>query len=271
MDGRSLNPRSLAIAGLRALLLITLALLLVFVYALSGRAAPQSEEVPDTKSSARVFADVQTIPAMALVTTAASAVAAQQISPQEPAIVQALIAMLGDTMPALREAAARALGDRAAAAAVPALITALSDPDRRVRSRAAEALGDIADDSAIPALAQALTTDTNRDVAEEAARALGDIGTPEAATRLEGALLSASLRDEPFRRVVIQSLGRTGQPSAVEMLSGFLPVADRRLQETILEALADANTPASAAALLRLMQGTDANLRLMAARALSGN
>jgi HEAT repeat protein len=271
MDGRSLNPRSLALGGLRALLLITVALLLVFVYALSGRAAPQTEEVPATKPNARVFADVQTIPALTMVTTATPPAAAPQASSQEPAIVQALIAMLSDTTPSLREAAARALGDRAAAAAVPALITALADPDRRVRSRAAEALGDIADEAAVPALGQTLTSDTNRDVAEQAARALGDIGTQAAATRLEGALLSASLRDEPFRRVVIQALGRTGQPSAVEMLTGFLPVADRRLQETILEALADADTPASAAALLRLMQGTDANLRLLAVRALAGS
>jgi HEAT repeat protein len=256
----------------RVLAVAALSLLLVYVYSLSGDPAPQTEEAPEAEVStgAKGFATPQAIPAMTLV-TAVSAARAQATS-QEASIVQALIAALGDTSSALRADAARALGNRTppATAAVPALITALGDPDRRVRERAAAALGDIGDDAAVPTLGQVLTNDTSRDVAEEAARALGQIATPEAATRLEGALLSASLRDEPFRRVVVESLGRTGQPSAVEMLVGFLPVADRRLQQTILEALADSESPAAITALLRMLQGNDANLKLMAVRALGG-
>jgi HEAT repeat protein len=257
------------------LLLAALSLFLLYVYSLSGGAAPQTEEVPEAEADtadtdAKGFATPQAIPAMTLV-TAVSAARAQATS-QEASIVQALIVALRDTSATLRADAARALGNRTppATAAVPALITALGDADRRVRERAAAALGDIGDDAAVPALGQALTADTNRDVAEEAARALGQIATPEAATRLEGALLSASLRDEPFRRVVVESLGRTGQPSAVEMLVGFLPVADRRLQMTIMEALADSESPAAIAALLRMLQGTDPALRLLAVRALGG-
>jgi HEAT repeat protein len=181
------------------------------------------------------------------------------------------MAALSDTMPALRAEAARALGNRtpAATAAVPALIDALGDPDRRVRERAAAALGNIGDDAAVAPLGDVLSNDTNRDVAEEAARALGRIATPEAATRLEGVLLSASLRDEPFRRVVVESLGRTGQPSAVEMLVGFLPVAERRLQQSILETLVESETAAATTAVLRLIQGGDPRIRLMAVQALA--
>jgi HEAT repeat protein len=54
------------------------------------------------------------------------------------------------------------------------------------------------------------------------------------------------------------------------MLVGFLPVADRRLQQTILEALADSESQAAIAALLRMLQGDDANLRILAVRALGG-
>jgi HEAT repeat protein len=154
---------------------------------------------------------------------------------------------------------------------VPALVTALADPQRRVRQQAAEALGAIGDAGAVTALAERLASDPDRGVAQEAAEALGRIGNAEAASRLEAALVAASLRDDVFRRVVVQALGRTGQPAAVDRLEDLFPLADRRLQETILESFARANTAASNAAIVRMIQSPDPALRLLAVRALGGN
>jgi HEAT repeat protein len=199
-----------------------------------------------------------------------SSVAAVVVQAQttDAAIVGALQGLLTDSVAAVRLAAADALGDRAATAAVPALVAAMADTRSQVREEVAESLGQIADPAAIPILAQALS-DQSRSVAEAAARALGQIRTADSAARLEGALLLP--RDERFRQTVIRALGTTGQASAVEVLEGFLPLADRRLQESILESFAAAGTGPALAALLRAAASPDANLRLRAAQALAGN
>jgi HEAT repeat protein len=191
-----------------------------------------------------------------------------QTQPSEAAIVGALQGLLTDSVATVREAAANALGNRAATAAVPGLIAAMSDARSQVREEAAEALGQIADPAAVAALAQALS-DQSRNVAEAAAEALGRIRTPESAARLEDALLLP--RDERFRQTLIRALGTTGQASAVEVLEGFLPLADRRLQESILDSFAEAATGPALAALLRAAESPDANLRVSAAEALARN
>jgi HEAT repeat protein len=267
-------------SGARALLVAVLSLILVLVYSRAERAMPRSEEAPEASPPSHELTSVAAVPPLSLVSSvrsalaraAAAAAAPAPAQAQDAAIVQALTGLLRDTLPAVREAAARALGERGAAArsAVPALVVVLTDPQRRVRQQAAEALGDIGDPQAVEPLADVLALDPVRDVAEEAARALGRIATPEAAARLETALLGASLRDDLFRRVVVQALGRTGQSAAVERLEALFPLADRRLQQTIVESFADAGTPSSTNALLRMMQSPDPNLRLLAARALGG-
>jgi HEAT repeat protein len=276
MIGRRLISGFLRGAGVRALIVAVLALFLVLAYAKSDAPPPPSEEVRKPKPTVRGFASEAAVPGLTLVSSVRAAlaqpVAQAQARAQEAVIVQALVELLGDTLPAVREAAASALGERGPAAgpAVPALLTALSDPQRRVRQQAAEALGEIGDPAAVGALTDVLALDASREVAEEAAQALGRIGTAEAASGLEVALVAASVRDEPFRRAIVQALGRTGQPAAVERLEELFPIADRRLQETIVEAFADAETAAATDALLRMIRSSDPNLRLMAARALGG-
>jgi hypothetical protein len=65
-------------------------------------------------------------------------------------------ALVDGEQPALRAAAAEALGEIGVPTAVPALVTALGDEDRDVRTSAAAALGQVSDTSAVPALAAAL-------------------------------------------------------------------------------------------------------------------
>jgi HEAT repeat protein len=280
MDGSNVARRALNAVGVRAPLLAVIALLLGLGFARSERPAAQPQENAASSASTIGFASVATVPGLDLVSSLSATLAphpqqapASQAAPQDAAIVQALIGMLRDTVPALREAAADALEERAggARAAVPALVTALSDPQRRVRQRAAAALGAIGDPAAVTPLGERLASDPDRGVAQEAAEALGRIGTADAASRLEAALVAASLRDDAFRRTVVQALGRTGQPAAVARLEALFPLADRRLQQTILESFADAGTASSNAALVRMIQSADPNLRLLAVRALGGD
>ena len=276
IDGRDVLRRFLNGTAARALLIAVLSLFLVLVHARAERTAPSREHPPEAKPPSRELSSLASVPGLTFVSSVRSMLVPPareaQVQAQEAAIVEALVGLLRDTLPAAREAAASALGERgpAARSAVPALVTALTDPQRRVRQQAAEALGDIGDGGAVDPLSDLLAGDPSREVAEEAARALGKIATPEAASRLEAALLGASLRDEPFRRAVVQSLGRTGQPAAVERLEELFPIADRRLQQTIAESFADAATASSTGALLRMLESADPNHRLMAARALGG-
>ena len=277
MDSPNVTRGALDGASVRAVILAVLSLLLVLTFARAERPAPRTEEAPEAESPSNRpgFANLATIPGLDLVSSLREALAEppQQAAPQDAAVVQALITMLRDTIPALREAAADALEERAATAraAVPALVTALADPQRRVRQQAAAALGAIGDPAAVTALGERLASDPDRAVAQEAAEALGAIGTAEAAGRLEAALVAASLRDDSFRRTVVQALGRTGQPAAVDRLEDLFPLADRRLQQTILESFARAGTASSNAALVRMIQSADPNLRLLAVRALGGD
>ena len=69
----------------------------------------------------------------------------------------ALISRLSDDMPAMRVAAANALGDLGDPAAVTPLLKCLADPAMLVRAAAADALGNIGDGRAVSALGAAVT------------------------------------------------------------------------------------------------------------------
>jgi beta-lactamase regulating signal transducer with metallopeptidase domain len=84
------------------------------------------------------------------------------------------IGLLRDAEPDIREAAASALGQARATAAVSALTALLKDPEKEVRESAARALGQIGDPAAIDALTAALK-DMDPDVRERAASALARI------------------------------------------------------------------------------------------------
>lgn len=79
--------------------------------------------------------------------------------------------------PAIRAAAAEALGEIGAPAAVPALVAALTSDDAEVRVESAEALGKISDVGAVPALTSVLGSGIH-EVDRAAAGALLRIGAP---------------------------------------------------------------------------------------------
>jgi HEAT repeat protein len=87
--------------------------------------------------------------------------------------------MLDDDLPAMRMAAAAAVGRRDHPGATSALLELVEDDHWRVRARAIRALGEIGDPRAVGAVAAA-AGDERGVVRRAAATALGDLGGPEA-------------------------------------------------------------------------------------------
>jgi len=184
----------------------------------------------------------------------------------ENVVVTALLELLEDQHYRVREAAARALGDRRASDAVPALLRALSDPVDDVREEVAVALGFIGDPAAIAPLARVLSTDPDEDVREAAAWALGETETHEAVVQLARALERAA--QTGLRHEIVEALGETGQPAAVDVLVGLLSTANARLQQTVLASLVEIGSDEAMRAVIDAMRSDDAGLRRLAARAL---
>jgi HEAT repeat protein len=191
--------------------------------------------------------------------------------------VETLARALHDADGAVRDRAARALGDRREPDAIPALAaaidagrggrgavwaltqfddprlvaplaSALSDPDATARALAAGKLAGLGDRGAVPALVAALR-DSDPHVREEAARALGRLGDPTALDPLLDALQSDAgdhVREEAATAV------------------GTLGAADRRAADLLLAALGDRHVMvrrAAAEALVALGAGAQARLR----------
>jgi len=190
--------------------------------------------------------------------------------------VASLARALHDPDAAVRDRAARALGDRRDSDAIPALVAALregrggrgavwaltqfhdprlaaplagvlSDGDATAKALAAGKLAELGDRSAAPALVAALA-DAEAHVREEVARAHGRLGHPSALEALLGALRADPgdhVREEAA--TAVGALGG-GDPRAVEALQaarGDRHVMVRRAAAEALEAL---RVPAPAAA-----------------------
>jgi HEAT repeat protein len=188
-----------------------------------------------------------------------------------PADVDALLRDLEDPDPAVRDRAARALGDRRDPRAIPGLAAAivagdagrgavwaltqfddpslvaplaaaLSAPDATARALAAGKLAELGDASIVPALSAALG-DADAHVREEVARALGRLGDPAA---LDAVL--AALRDDPGPHVreeaatAVGALG-TGDDRAAPALAAALADAHVAVRRAAAEALAALEAP----------------------------
>ena len=206
-----------------------------------------------------------------------------------------LIHALGDTGPAVRAAAAFALGHNGDPAGVQLLIAASrGDPSFEIRAAAARALGPFGAFEALPALLGALHDDP--EVADAAADALVGLG-PSA-----GESVLALLPDPAWavRRAAAAVLGRLGDPLALESLIHTLTdqhpqvrgagaialgeIADARATLPLIECLADADAdvrfqaavalgriggPEAIAGLRKVLQGDDQHLWVPAADALA--
>jgi HEAT repeat protein len=108
--------------------------------------------------------------------------------------------------PAVREAAANALGKVGGAQSVPALLQALDDPEANVRWFAVEALRKLNADRATLQLGEMLKEDPNARVREIVATTLGELGQPASVPALRGALDDRSERVRQRAVAALQSL-----------------------------------------------------------------
>jgi|Deesub1362A_J573_1020465.scaffolds.fasta_scaffold02086_3 HEAT repeat protein len=128
--------------------------------------------------------------------------------------VAELLQQLADEKRRVREAAARALGERGDRRAVPHLIQALNDKSAKVRGAAAWALGCIGDEQAVPHLIQVLD-DKRWEMRAQAVEALGRIGDKSALPHLIRALND---RKSAVRMQAASVLGQLGDKRVVPHL-----------------------------------------------------
>jgi beta-lactamase regulating signal transducer with metallopeptidase domain len=216
------------------------------------------------------------------------------------AVVAALVRALDDSVPAVREDAAYALGRLDAQAAIPRLaVTLARDPASRVREMAAWALGQIGDHGGGATLGAAARRDSSDAVRAMAAWALGRVGDPATAPDLEIVLrdrstdvrgraawalgtiaparapagLVAALRDPDadVRLRAAWALGRIGDTTAVPGLATALRDSATTVRRAALWALGRVGGDAAQNVLLRALDDPDPEVRTRAVRALAGN
>ena len=163
---------------------------------------------------------------------------------RDPRSIPALIQILSDVDPVVRECSAITLGHigEAANAAVPALIEMmLNDPNDRVRSRAAIALGRMVPAAAVasPALVQTLGDPIIADVAMDT---LIKIGPLAKAALLEG--IADNKDNIPFFGRALMALGYTGSDEqTVEVLLQAFDHEDAGVRRNVAIALGALKEP----------------------------
>jgi HEAT repeat protein len=150
---------------------------------------------------------------------------------------RAVLGALSDPSPASRLAAARALTQFAARAAVAPLVEALKDPERAVADAAAESLAHFG--KAPVQAASALLWHRDRQTRLVAARALGLIGEPSLRA------LAKALADHavPVRIAAAVGLGQSRCPGALPLLADAIRDRHPEVRVAAVQALADHGTP----------------------------
>jgi len=147
----------------------------------------------------------------------------------------ALLALDPDAI--LRGRAARALGEKATAAAVAALSKALrEDKAWMVRGEAARALGEVRSEASRDALLGALAVETHVKTRRAIVESLGEFREHEAAGPIAAALEKVLAGDASYlvEHEAARSLGRTRSPRALAALTG--PAHSRRSHADVLQA-----------------------------------
>lgn len=209
--------------------------------------------------------------------------------------IQRLTATLGHENPCVRESAARMLGRSAADDAVIAVL--LDDESPRVREAALVAAGR-SDRPGLRRKGEAMLRDRQEPVAAMAAAMLGELEDPASVGPLAEALergglrlrksaawalgeiedvkalpsLRRALRDQDpvVRAIAANSLGNIESADAAEDLERLVGSdPDRRVRLEAIEALGDIEAPRSANALGAVLDGSDIELAIAAAEAIS--
>jgi len=148
---------------------------------------------------------------------------------------------------------------------VDALISVLKDGDPGVRQAAAESLGRIGDPRAIEPLG-ALLGDANVDVRRSAVEALGQLEDPKAIPALGKATGDAN---PAVRRDAAEALLSFDDPAATEPLIKLLGDPDARVRVTAMEGLSHGGDRRALAPLAKLVKDPNVEVRARAVRALS--
>ena len=202
----------------------------------------------------------------------------------------ALIGTLGDTVPRVRVAAARAIGLARDERCVQPLLAALRDPNARVREAVIASLKAIGHASAVPYLVP-LLSDVASNVRAHAAHALQSLGwKPEsdeqhvlffiAAGRFSRAAEAGDLAVDPLvamlsdesssrRRAVTEALAETSSPRAIEAVVRMLDDPDSGVRVAAICALGRTQDPAHAAVILKQLDHGDKNVRACAVETLA--
>ncbi|MEZ4866975.1 MAG: HEAT repeat domain-containing protein [Caldilineaceae bacterium] len=179
----------------------------------------------------------------------------QQMGAAAAAAIPALVALIDHADPALAERALRALGDMGPAAAAQAtapLCILLSTGRPALRSAAAAALGKLGDAGALSPLLHALA-DEEITVRMAAVAALGEIGLASSAVT---ATLLMALADKQLTRTAIKALTALGAP-AVPALISALAMPNMTTRSSVAEALGAMGAAAADAVLALLAACTD--------------
>ncbi len=137
--------------------------------------------------------------------------------------------------PEQRRRAASALATEGGPEAIPLLILALGDMDWRVRKEAAQVTASLTPSGALlTSLVEAFGCSENIGLRNAAVEALAGLGQP-AISRLSEALVAF---DEDARKLAAETLGRTGQASAVNLLLGLAQDPDVNVRVAAIESLA---------------------------------
>lgn len=184
-----------------------------------------------------------------------------------------LEAALHDPNIAVREEAARALGEIADPGSVEALLHVLLDPLSGLVEPAAHALGRIGDHRALSPLIHLLTSEdeafSERD-RMAAARALGDLGGKEATDALLRTLAQIPpCEEEEMTQVLVRALALQGDRRVTEPLVSRLlePETPRSLRLTLCRALGEHGDPDALPALRETLHSDLADTALLPALA----
>jgi HEAT repeat protein len=158
-----------------------------------------------------------------------------------------LIAALHDPSLAVREEAARALGEIGDPGAVESLLAVLRDPATGLADEAAYALGRIGDRRANPGLVGLLREQTDVFTPKDrmaAIQALGELGGPDAAGALLALLEAQRIGEagsEEMTETLVRALGQIGDTQATPALVAHLEAAEtpRPLRLALIRALGE--------------------------------
>lgn len=180
---------------------------------------------------------------------------------------------LSDASPSVVAAALDAMAERGEAAKWNAIRELASAKDPKVRASALVALSRLVgeDDkqgvSTVISMLSGAVSDADRQVQYAA---LDQLGTFKDARATTGIALQLNSQQAPLRVAAVEALGKTGHPSAVELVVGVLADADADIRRAAVEALGDLKAKAAAPQLkARLEVEEDAELKKLIQKTLT--